>query len=276
LNVKEYRVSNDFEHIDLNIIYCGSEQCAPKHSWGPGIRLNYLIHYIISGKGIFKLNNQTYHLQSGQGFLIPPNTLTYYEADSNDPWYYCWIGFQGLSAESYLKQANLDIHNPIFTYDQDDAVKNCFFNMLSTQKNYTKSHALYLISQLYYFLSILIHMEEQKNTMLKKINNKELYVKKAVELIQTKYSEKLTIIDIAKHVGLDRSYLCSVFKEYLGISPQKYLLNYRINKACDILKSTHISVGDVARSVGYQDPLMFSKMFKKIKGVSPSMYAKEL
>jgi len=119
-------------------------------------------------------------------------------------------------------------------------------------------------------------MEEQKNTMLKKINNKELYVKKAVELIQTKYSEKLTIIDIAKHVGLDRSYLCSVFKEYLGISPQKYLLNYRINKACDILKSTHISVGDVARSVGYQDPLMFSKMFKKIKGVSPSMYAKEL
>lgn len=84
----KYLESNINENIDLYLAYCGIEYCYPSHSFGPAIREQYLLHYILDGKGIFKVNNKTYNLTKGQGFLINPNELTYYEADKYEPWKY--------------------------------------------------------------------------------------------------------------------------------------------------------------------------------------------
>ena len=54
---------------DLYLCFCGYEACQPFHSYGPAVRPNYVIHYIISGKGIFTIGNRTYRLTAGQGFL---------------------------------------------------------------------------------------------------------------------------------------------------------------------------------------------------------------
>ena len=71
---------------DLYLCFCGYEACQPFHSYGPAVRPNYVIHYIISGKGIFTIGNRTYRLTAGQGFFLMPNVRTYYEADADDPW----------------------------------------------------------------------------------------------------------------------------------------------------------------------------------------------
>jgi transcriptional regulator GlxA family with amidase domain len=60
--------------------------------------------------------------------------------------------------------------------------------------------------------------------------------------------------------------------EYLKTSPQEYLINFRIEKACELMQANLLSIGDIARSVGYDDPLTFSKVFRKLKGVSPSKF----
>jgi AraC-like DNA-binding protein len=103
-------------------------------------------------------------------------------------------------------------------------------------------------------------------------NNKEAYVKKALEYISMNYSRKISVSQIARSVGLDRSYLYSLFMEYLKTSPQEYLINFRIEKACELMQANLLSIGDIARSVGYDDPLTFSKVFRKLKGVSPSKF----
>jgi len=86
------------------------------------------------------------------------------------------------------------------------------------------------------------------------------------------YSRDISVMELARHIGLDRSYLCSLFKEYLKVSPREYLIKYRMDKACELMKNPSLSISDVARSVGYSDPLGFSKMFKKVKGCSPKAY----
>lgn len=78
-----------------SIYFCGHEHCQPGHSFGPAVRPHYLIHVVLSGKGIFKHQGHTYSLKSGDSFLIKPMDSTYYEADRNNPWEYAWIGFNG-------------------------------------------------------------------------------------------------------------------------------------------------------------------------------------
>lgn len=256
---------------DLNMYQCGTERCKPGHYYGPAVRDYFLIHYISEGKGIFQVGDTIYNLSGGQGFLICPGIVTYYQADFEDPWNYSWVGFHGLKAEFYLKKANLSAENPIFTYRKDKFIENCFKQMLES-KQMPKSKEIRLLGFLYLFLSQLIEENNQPLFLEEDINRKEQYVKKIVEFIEINYSRKISIREIARYVGLDRSYMGAIFKEHFNTSPQDYLINFRLNKACDLMKNPSLSIGDISRSVGYDDPLLFSKMFRKIKGMSSRAY----
>lgn len=265
---------NNPSHTDLNMYRCGMEDCSPEHSWGPAVRDHYIIHYILGGKGIYQVNGRSYNLEKGDGFLICPDTVIYYKADSNDPWSYAWVGFHGLKSEMYLERAGLSFENPIFRYDRDNFLEECFKQMINT-RHMSNASEIRLLGYLYIFLSQLVEVFETGKTY-DRDSIKEEYVRKAIEFIAMNYSRKITVAEISGHVGLDRSYLYSLFNELLSTSPQKFLIDYRIEKACELMKNDSLTIGAIARSVGYDDPLLFSKTFKKNKFVSPRGYRKNL
>ncbi len=262
---------DETSHTDLNLYRCGIEDCKSGHSWGPAIRDHYIIHYILGGKGSFTVGETTYQLGKDDGFLICPGLVVYYEADATDPWSYGWVGFNGFKAPVYLKQAGLDNQNPVFRYEKDHFLKECLISMINT-KQLARGKEIRLIGLLYEFLSQLVEMTD--NNPLEKDNRKEEYVRKALEYIRMNYSRKIAISEIAHQIGLDRSYLYSLFQVYVNTSPQDYLIRFRMEKACELLQTTSLSVGSIACSVGYEDPLLFSKVFKKAKGLSPREYRK--
>jgi len=266
---------NRLNLTDINMYQCGTERCKPGHFFGPAVRDYYLIHYIVDGKGIFQVGNTTYNLSKGQGFLICPGIVTFYQADKEDPWYYTWIGFHGLKAEEYLKKANLTVENPIFTYTKDDFIENCFREMIEIRKM-ERARELRLLGLFYMFISQLaeINGNFSRNDDLK--NTKEHYINKMIQFIELNYSRKISISEMAKYVGLDRSYMGAIFKDYFKTTPQKYLMKFRIDKACELMSNANLTIGDISRSVGYEDPLLFSKIFKKIKGFSPREYKKNM
>ena len=87
---------------DLYLCFCGIHDCEPSHSFGPAIRPNYLLHFVIKGKGNYYLNDNCYEVKENECFLIRPNELTFYQADKDDPWTYVWVGFDGEMAQKYL------------------------------------------------------------------------------------------------------------------------------------------------------------------------------
>ena len=93
---KEYYFS-DFYFFNV-----GYEKCQSKHRFGPSLRDNYIVHFVISGKGRYTVNDTTHHLGTGDFFLIRPNELVDYEADVQDPWEYYWIGFSGTKVKEIL------------------------------------------------------------------------------------------------------------------------------------------------------------------------------
>lgn len=257
--------------LDLYLGYCGMEKCLPSHSYGPAVRNNYLIHYIIDGEGTYYVNGQSYRLRKNQGFLICPNTLTYYKASKDNPWTYMWISFNGIKAKKYLHYSNLNENNLIFEYTEDDSLEVYINRMLELNKM-SYSNELEIQGLLYLFLSKLAITKDKRS--LKKNNNmSNFYVEKAVEFIQHNYlNPSLKVTDVANFIGLNRSYLTHIFKKSLELSPKEFLLNYRINEASSLLKNTNLSIGTISKSVGYTDQLAFSKVFKKIKGISPKAY----
>lgn len=258
---------------DMNMYSCGIEDCKSGYFWGPAVRDHYIIHYVLGGRGTYTVDGITYTLCENDGFLICPNTIVYYQADIEHPWSYAWVGFNGFKAMTYLKQAGLDNSNPIFRYERDNFLRNKLMEMIETRQ-LSKGRDIRLLGLLYEFLSQLV--ETSVVDLSQGSNNREDYVKKALEYILMNYSRKISVSQIARSVGLDRSYLYSLFMEYLKTSPQEYLINFRIEKACELMRTNLLSIGDIARSVGYDDPLTFSKVFRKLKGTAPSRFRSSL
>lgn len=264
-------LNSNILNTDLNMYHCGMEDCSHGHFYGPAVRDHFLIHYIVKGKGFFQVGDTIYNLEAGQGFLICPNIVTYYQADYEDPWSYKWVGFQGLNAESYLKKANLSLYNPIFKYNKDNALTNCLVDMVNVNL-LTKSSDIRLLCLLYNFIAILVENSPENTCTGDIIDKRESYVQKAVAFIEKNYSRKISIQEISNSINLDRSYFGSIFKDYFKISPQEFLIHFRFKKACDLMKNKSLSISDISRSVGYDDPLLFSKLFKKFMGLSPKKY----
>ncbi|QUL56281.1 AraC family transcriptional regulator [Paenibacillus tritici] len=264
------------QHIGLHLNQFGNEECLPGHFFGPAVRSHYLLHYVVDGEGFFEVDGTRYELRRGQGFLICPDIITYYQAGTANPWSYCWFGFEGTSAETLLKQAGISKSSPIFCYDQDNRIEQ-YLQMMIESGGLGKARETKLTGLLYLLLSLLIESSPVTSPEYEYTESRtEIYVEKVTNFIEMNYPYKFTVEDIARFIGLNRSYLCSLFKQSMHLSIQEYLIRHRINKACEMMGNTGLSIADISRSVGYNDPLLFSKMFKKVKGSSPKHYRAEI
>lgn len=97
----------------------------------------------------------------------------------------------------------------------------------------------------------------------------DYYIKEAINFIEQNYQNPITVEDIAAVCCISRSYFSKIFHNSVGKSPQEFLINYRMIKAIELLKITNLSVGDISVSVGYENPLHFSRTFKNVYGISP-------
>ena len=139
---------------DFYLCFCGYAKCSPLHSFGPAVRPNYILHYIVDGKGKFLVNGEEYNLRNGQGFLIEPEVQTFYQADEEVPWTYLWIGFGGKKAEDYLRDLGLNKKQLIFQCGCGEELKQIVYSMLKHRK-YTAANEYFLEGLLYTFFGTL-------------------------------------------------------------------------------------------------------------------------
>lgn len=265
----------DFENDKNGSLYvncCGCSRTESLHSFGPASKPHYLIHYVLSGKGIFRFHDKEYKLEAGYGFLIQPNELAFYQADEKEPWSYLWVGFGGSRAEEYLTSMGLSARHPIFACDRDEELYAIVRDMME-HNTFGMANDLRRNGQMSVFLSVLA---ESAGVVEKEEEDKgNQYVKKAVSFIQSNYCNPIKVTDVADYVCINRSYLYTLFQNYLGMSPQQFLTTFRITKARELLDSTSYPIESIALSCGYSDALVFTKAFHAMKGMSPSQYRKQ-
>ena len=248
----------------LNLYYGGWEICCPMHTFGPAIRQHYLIHYVTRGKGRLWMNDTCYVIEKDTMFLIRPGITCVYQADKDDPWEYCWICIDGYDVENMLNNSGFDKVNLLFFDKSNGEVRDAMLNFIFYFSKY-KNNEYMLLSRLY---NIFGHMKIQ----MKKQQAKSIHVERAIDYIYENYYKSITIIDIANYLGIDRTYLYRLFKEEYNMSPQKYLLNFRLKAAMNKLEGGNMSIAEIAYSCGFNDASAFCHQFKKVYKDTPLNY----
>lgn len=256
----------------LKLVSCGCSKTNPLHSFGPAIRPHYIIHYILRGKGKFSIGGKTYPLNEGYGFMIQPGEITHYQADEEDPWTYIWVGFTGKEASNIVKSMGLSIKHPIFSSEKGKELHDIVYQMMEYH-SYDLANDLKRNGLLRFFLGNIVEMVPVVEKTVSDKRNQ--YIQTAMEYIRSNYCNPIKVQDIADYVCINRSYLSTLFQANLDMSPQKMLTNYRIAKAKELLQVSDFPIESIALSCGYKDPLVFSKVFRRNKGVSPSTYRKK-
>ncbi len=261
---------------NLNVYHYGFDDIPPGGFYGPAVWDCYLIHFIIDGQGVCTIDGVTRSVYAYQGFLIEPGQIGRYVSDMQNPWRYCYIGFSGTKAKYYLEQAGITRKTPVFSYDKGEEIVE-IIRQLQRMKTDITAVETFQLSLIYRFISLLIDNNANfgKNQVLTQQERTQHYLHGAIDFMTKNYTNRVTIQEVANHVGLNPSYLGSLFKKHYEESPQAFLKKYRMEKACELLGNAALSIGDVARSIGYDDQLQFSKIFKKSKGVSPKQYRKD-
>ena len=248
------------ELLSLAVYNVGYQKCDLMHQWGPGVRDHYLIHYVISGKGYYKTNGKKYTLEAGDSFLVYPNREVTYFADHGLPWEYAWVGFNGSDALSILNATNFTPEHPIIQKTpHGEEILHELLRIYEVRGNEFE-RAVEMTGRLYTALALFMKSADQKTPS----TSYNSYVQKAIEYISANYSYPITVEDIADYVGLSRSHLFRSFEKVMEKSPKEYLTNFRIKQACNLLKTSDLSITAIANSVGFEHNLYLCKAFHKV------------
>ena len=153
-----YKLSfkNQFRTMaSLTVYRTGRQQCPSGYSRGEEIRDFYLIHYVMHGCGDFTLNGRSFHVQAGKAFLIYPHMPINYVADEQDPWEFCWVGFNGADAAILMNSTGFTPEMPVITLRRRDEFCGLLLNIYQARGE-LPHEILRMTSGLYLVMSALV------------------------------------------------------------------------------------------------------------------------
>ncbi len=239
-------------------------------------RLDYQMICILKGKGEFFINGvpQTY----GPGTLLfyRPDVPQHYRYSPEDNTETYWVHFSGSSPEAVLTLLGLTLPQnqgfcPIPEGFQEAHISLLERMIREIQLGRPGNGCLAAL----YFQEFIAHcarfLEEKKHPS--PLGREE--IRQMITMIHRDYQQNRTVEEYAKLCNMSTGWLITCFKKATGMTPQQYILFTRVQRARELLSQTGLTIGEISRQVGFENPFYFSRVFKKFTGVSPSRYGKE-
>ena len=230
--------------------------------YGPTRRHQYLIHYVISGRGSFN----GVSLGAGEGFITTPGLLEHYFPDESDPWTYLWIISYDTAMDELIGMHGADADTGIFKFQNVHVVGEIAKRLIECDGGFTFSNTEITEMYLSIFNNCVYPRSKARTT------NAEAYLDHSVKYISSNLFIPISVGELCGKLGVSQPYLYRIFKEKLGCSPKQYICECRLSEAKRLLEETSFTVSDIAAAVGYPDVLAFSKFFSGKVGLSPTAY----
>lgn len=269
-----------FQHIcvdyapaigSIHIDEFGRSRTTPRLTIGTHYRETCVLHFIVGGKGRFTYGDTTVTLGKNQAFLMVPGIPYYYIPDERDPWEYYWVCFDGDGALPLLETVGIATDPPYFPFEPDDTLALTAF----IDKFPYNLHPLETADKLaalgkFYDVMSRLARRSAGDTVLSDP------VLSAVAFMENNYFRTFDITALSKRLHVSRPYFTQIFTRETGLPPAAYLTKLRLTKAKSLMTDNpSLSVAEVARAVGFDNPARFSKAFVRTEGLSPSEWKQQ-
>ncbi len=214
--------------------------------------------WVRNGRGFLRNGKSEYHLKQGSVLLFQPDQTAFSYGTEGETWEFWWFEFR---AENLLLA-----REQIFSVKQDVFFETQCRNCLDL----IKAGQMVLASSI--FCGILAEISRQIEYM-NNMDEKQCLFMKASQLIQREIST-ITVRKIAAEIGLGERELRTLFWQYCGQSPKKYIMSTKLDMACFMLKNTNKTIGEISDSMGFSSQFHFSRVFREAMGITPNCWRK--
>ena len=243
-------------------------------TWRPRGRLDFQLLYIAAGKAHFHFDGKEQIVTAGHMVLYRPKEPQKYEYYGEDQTEVYWVHFTGGNVTNILRSYGLADDKRVFYCGSGLDYQNLFRTMINElqmcKENYAEMLEMYL-------RQIFIMLQRYFASNLKTDNAHVVEeIDKATLYFNEHYSEDISIDEYAQNNHVSVSWFIRNFKHCTGSTPMQYILSKRIYNAEILLQDSTYNITEISEIVGYENPLYFSRIFKKVKGLSPSEYRKSI
>lgn len=239
---------------------------------GNGVDQNIII-YCVEGNGNSQIGTYNYTISAGDFIIIPANTPHIYSASKDTAWTIYWLHFKGPTSDAITRSIveKLSGHKGAIGFNSK---REALFEELYTnlERGYSGENILYANMCLWHLMASF------------QFDNKFDHVHSrtgidpagmAIDFMQQQISNTLTLAQIAQSVNLSVSHFAAIFHAKTGFSPIDYFNHLKIQKACKYIQFTEDRMKEISYNIGINDSYYFSRLFKKLMGMSPLQYRKK-
>ena len=269
------RVPFHEKNLALRILSAGTYQLHtwPRlPTWRPKGRVDWQLIYIAAGEGHFMLDGKEVVVPAGNMVLYQPKQEQRYFFLGKDSSQYWFVHFTGRQVRSILKHYGIPLEGYILhtgiSYEYEDLFKQMRDELIECSWDYEEV-LTWLLREL------LVKINRRMNESIKKISG---FVRDEMDLAKNyfrdHYNEEISIEQYAASRNMSTSWFGKNFTAVFGMAPKQYIMDLRVRNAQILLETSDGTVNEIARIVGYENPMYFSRLFRKAKGLSPLKYRK--
>ncbi len=232
----------------------------------------YVFIYCASGSGWYVLDGRRHEVHSDSYFILPPGKPHSYGASHDDPWTIYWIHYNGSLASEFLPEHSQPIEiKPGIRSRIADRI-DIFEEIMSTlDKGFGRENLLYACSVFHHFLGSLRFLNQYRSSHFDSEQYSDM-TDAAIHFMNENIGKNLRLSEIAQYTGYSTSQFSSRFAKRTGMAPMEYFNHLKIRHACRLLDFTSLHINQICHTIGISDPYYFSRLFKKIMGLSPMAY----
>ncbi len=230
----------------------------------------YILMYCVEGGGWISVDSKRHEVKANQYFIIPANKPHSYASHTSDPWTIYWVHYSGDHASYYstayesvrsISPSNIDrIEDRLLLFEE---------MIHNLEMGYSIDNLNYANICLSHFLASFCYLTQFRQLRsMKEAGMVEL----SIGFMKNNLHNKLNLENLADEAGLSTSHYSLAFKQKTGRAPVDYLIQLKVQKACQLLDHSNLRIKEIAVQVGYDDAYYFSRIFKKLMNVSPKEY----
>lgn len=250
------------EELPLTVNYVGESFCDETFYFKRQCYECHSLEYIISGTGILHINGKTYEPKADDVFFLSKDSSHEYYCTKDNPWHKIYISFEGDLADTFV---NDYLTKNKYVYENtglSDVFRRIYGISVNEAYDYRQRNDLMLPELMKVFLSI------KKSSSLKPLSLAE----KIKSILDMNLQRKFTINDLSNELSYTNNHLINTFQDEYGETPYQYLTRRRIELAKEYLKTSSMSISEIAEKLCYTDAQYFSTCFKKFTKMTPTQY----